>query len=218
MASDRQMKGYIWGEQILDHAHIEHYARAMRSDDVRTEEYWYQAVFHGKNHSKVLQSEVFHKKIRNNVTNKVEVETLVSTSNSDVVNDVLAEERKNEVKYSRVIEDDKVGNMSDYLPDATVGFSVIIREIADKCNDDEIKVLSYFVCQEHLDNILFEGNSIHSSNDRFNRTILGIWEKNVKSINDLNRFVGTRARADKARWRLCNLLKKEYPELLSGKR
>jgi hypothetical protein len=48
--------------------------------------------------------------------------------------------------------------------------------------------------------------------------INGIWEKNVKSINDLNKFVGTRARAEKARWRLLNHIRNHFPELLAGKR
>lgn len=218
MASERQLKGYIYGEQILKYAHISHYERAMNSSDMKQEEYWYQSVFHGPGHSQSLTKEIYHKKIRNGVTNKVEVETLVSSSNADIVNGIKAEERRNDVLYTRVVEDQKVVNVSDYLPDTKVGFSIMLKELIEMCRQDEIKVLAYYICTEGLDKVLSETEGLYATMDDLSTAINGIWEKNVKSINDLNKFVGTRARAEKARWRLLNHIRNHFPELLAGKR
>jgi hypothetical protein len=116
------------------------------------------------------------------------------------------------------VEDQKVVNVSDYLPDTKVGFSIMLKELIEMCRQDEIKVLAYYICTEGLDKVLTETEGLYATMDDLATAINGIWEKNVKSINDLNKFVGTRARAEKARWRLLNHIRNHFPELLAGKR
>ncbi len=213
MAGKRQKSGHIWGPDQLKYANLYHYDLAMNIDDLREEEYRYQSVLHGPSHARHLTMEIFHKKIRNGVTNKVDVQSIVGDGDSNVVNSMRSRESRNAVSYTRITDDRY--NTTVLQPDANMNILYMIKEIAAQCNEEQLKVLAYLIVSEKIDQILFEDSNPHDLGT-LGSFIMDIWRLGVKDINSLNHYIGTKYRTEIARRTLCELVRNKFPLLMVG--
>jgi len=213
MAKDRQKHAYIRDEEHLSFANLDHYYRALKSNDLSWEEYHVQSVLNSPAHANNLKREVFQKKLRNHVTNKLDVTTLIDGKNASLSNSARSTEAINNPMYSRISNDTVFESEFNIEPDVRLSLMYTLEEIVLVCNSDQLKVLAYFIVREKIDNLVIDNFFENTKFDELRVYILEIWDLNVSSINSLNEFIGSKNRAEIARRSLSKLLKEKFPLL-----
>lgn len=213
MAGERQKNGYLYGAGVKEYARLDHYRRAIDSKDIQDEEYWAQSVFHGPSHARNLRLEIFQKKRRNSVSNRVDTDTVLLTTDGALSSQVKSSEAVANIGYSRVSEDSRLTSETGIAPDAKVGLAIIMNQISSLCSDDELKVFAYFIVQVGVDKIIMDEDGAKIST-RLKESIKSIWDGGVTNINMLNAHIGTKYRCESARRSIKVVLSENFPDLL----
>lgn len=210
MAEARKRNGYIKGKAQLEFINPAHYRRAIGCSDIQNEEYWVQSVLHSKDTARHLTNEIFQKKRRNRVTNKIDPKSVVEAAPVDMEHSIRSKERKKGVKYSRVAVHSKCSPTVQVTPDVGLKVREIILEIAEACSDIEVKVLAYLVVNEQLDQRVIRHPSEIEELGAFGEAIQYIWDNKINNINSLNRYIGSKYASDHARKSLAKLVKSNF--------
>lgn len=199
MATERTHAGYLWGEGNVEFANKDHYYAALRENRISDEEYWAQSVFHGPSHATNLTREIFQKRIRNNCKVYGNYDNIVMTDDESVRQAVKAEEDANGVKSTNVASSTSAMNYQQVAPDKVSAFYLMLLSVVKELKSDELKVLAFFIVREGLDpaiELFMDNDEIKDLAD----CIREVWSFPDYSVATLNKFIGTRYRADTARW------------------
>lgn len=199
MSTSRKQAGYLWGEGNSEYANKDHYYRAMHETRISDEEYWAQSVFHGPSHARNLTNEIFQKRVRNGCKVYGNFDNIVVTDDETVRQAVKSEEAMNGVKSSNVASSTSAMNYSIVAPDRITAFYKSLEVVVPELNEDEIKILAYYLVKEGLDpviEIFMDNPEIATLAD----AIREVWKLEDYKVSTLYTFVGTRYRTDSARW------------------
>lgn len=199
VATERTHSGYLWGEENVDYANKDHYHSAINENRISDEEYWAQSVFHGPSHAGNLTKEIFQKRVRNNCKVYGNYQNIVVTDSEEVRQAVRAEEVANGIKSTNLANSHSEMNYIPPAPDKITSFFMMMKIVVPKLQLDEVKVLAFYLVREGLDpaiEMFMDDESIKPLAD----CLREVWAFEDYKVSTLNDYIGTRYRADSARW------------------
>lgn len=214
--SERSDSGYLWGPDNVDYAMLFRYDIALRTGKLDVEEREYHGVFHGPSYAHALTLEVTQKLRRAHVSSKYDLSTVVSTDDSDVLNEYLS---NNANKLLTRSKDDYQYPSRNNVPvlsqssvplseDLKLTFADKITRLVGMCNEAEKKWLAYYIVQENLDLAI----PVEQLGEDMATYVKEVSEFPKFTWGTLTKYIGSRGTFNKA----FNTLRDKYRQVLSG--
>lgn len=204
----RREQAFIWGVDHLEFANLSWFKLALDMTDIRREEYYLHSVLNGPGHAANLVKETFQESLRNGLTNAVDVGTMVSTNNSNIVNERLGAET---YKYSRIVDETSLCSTCDHEGSSSNRISRIVNELYAALGDEaQDKVFAWFLYNsgvgEYFNNLDEFLSSLAWELGEYFRYVM---EHDIREVSQAIKWIGNRYRFEQARAKVSKIAREK---------